>query len=74
MENSQYGRRDRLIQEKRHDAYREWEKWPEPTVCKDCGALFRGGHWTWEPAPPEAQKKAEHPLERIMGIADADGH
>lgn len=51
MEKSQYGRRDRLIQEKRHDAYQERGKWPEPTVCSECGAVYLEGRWTWfEPA------------------------
>ena len=51
MEKSQYGRRDRLVQEKRHDAYQAWEKWPEPTVCTECGALFVDGRWCWQEAP-----------------------
>jgi len=115
MEKGQYGRRDRLIQEKRHDAYREWEKWPEPTVCKECGALFADGRWSWNAPPVEARQKIcpacqriadqfpagiieikgafykqhwqeirnllrhtekmekdEHPLERIMTIAEVD--
>jgi NMD protein affecting ribosome stability and mRNA decay len=51
MEKSQYGRRDRLIQEKRHDAYQERGKWPEPTVCSECSAVYLEGRWTWfEPA------------------------
>ncbi|MDG4476697.1 BCAM0308 family protein [Thiovibrio frasassiensis] len=65
MEKSQYGRRDRLIQEKRHDAYRAWEKWPEPTVCKECRALFHGGRWSWDTAPPEAKEKICPACQRI---------
>ncbi|MGV1098887.1 BCAM0308 family protein [Thiovibrio sp. JS02] len=116
MEKGQNARRDRLIQEKRHDAYKEWEKWPEPTVCPECRALFLGGRWSWEAAPPGAKEKvcpacqriadafpaglieiqgafhvqhwqeihnllrntenlekSEHPMERIMTIAEQDG-
>ena len=54
MDKSQFGRRDRLIQEKRHDAYQEREKYPEPTVCTGCQALFHGGRWTWDKAPEHA--------------------
>lgn len=55
MDKCQMGRRrDRLMQEKRHDAYEEWEKWPEPTVCTGCGALFVGGRWCWREAPAGA--------------------
>lgn len=47
MDKGQYGRRDRLVQEKRHDTYRETGKWPEPTICTDCGAVFMKGRWVW---------------------------
>ena len=40
--------KDKLIKEKRHDAYGTKGKWPEPTVCRECGARFVGGRWTWE--------------------------
>ena len=43
-----YERKDRLIQEKRHDAYQEQGKWPEPTLCTECGAVFSKGRWTWK--------------------------
>ncbi len=115
MDKGAYGRRDRLIQEKRHDTYKEDEKWPEPTVCTVCKALYIDGRWTWKPAPADANQaicpacrrirdhypagileirgpffrnhreeilnlirneetleKNEHPMERIMGIVDAD--
>jgi hypothetical protein len=48
MTNGPQGRKDRLIKEKRHDVYREREKWPEPTLCTECGALFTNGRWTWK--------------------------
>jgi NMD protein affecting ribosome stability and mRNA decay len=56
MSRSLYGRKDRLIKEKRHDAYREDAKWPEPTVCTRCGAVFAGGRWTWQEAPAAANE------------------
>jgi hypothetical protein len=43
-----YSRRDRLIKEERHDVYKEKSKWPEPTLCSECGALFTSGRWSWE--------------------------
>lgn len=46
-----HSRKDRLIKEKRHDAYQERNKWPESTRCIDCGALFVNGRWTWQEAP-----------------------
>jgi len=51
MDKGQFGRRDRLIKEKRHDTYHERRKLPEPTVCSECGAVFLEGRWAWwEPA------------------------
>lgn len=56
MSRSLYGRKDRLIKEKRHDAYREEGKWPEPTVCTKCGAVFANGRWLWQETPSEANE------------------
>ena len=27
--------------------YYEKKKYPEPTVCEDCGAVYRDGRWQW---------------------------
>jgi len=57
MDKGKYGRRDRLVQEKRHDPYAPREKFPEPTVCKECGAVFMEGRWKWMENPPEKANK-----------------
>jgi len=54
MDTGPYGRRDRLIQEERHDSYQERGKWPEPTVCSECGAVFMEGRWSWWEAAADA--------------------
>ncbi len=46
-------RRDRLIHEHIHDPYKRRLKLPEPTVCPDCGAVYREGRWQWAAAYPE---------------------
>lgn len=56
MDEGRHNRRDRLVQEKRHDTYRRQGKWPEPTVCKECGSLFQDGRWSWNRAPKEANR------------------
>jgi hypothetical protein len=109
-------RKDRQIEEVRHDPYRERHKPPGPAVCPTCGVVFEHGRWMWEPLPAnakahpcpacqrvkdkypagnvtlsgpflaqhrdeilglvrneETRAKAEHPLERIMQIAEANG-
>ena len=47
MDKSRYSRMDRMVQEKRHDTYKQLGKWPESTVCKECGSLFQNGRWSW---------------------------
>ncbi|OGU24459.1 MAG: ATPase [Hydrogenophilales bacterium RIFOXYD1_FULL_62_11] len=49
-------RRDRLIQESRHDPYKAKHKLPEPTVCPQCGAVFHDGHWQWLVKPAQANE------------------
>lgn len=56
MTKGRYARQDKLIKEKRHDVYRSKEKWPEPTLCGDCGALFTNGRWTWKESVDKANK------------------
>ncbi len=49
-------RRDRLLQEAVHDAYQIKGKLHEPTVCPDCGAVFKAGHWQWVEKPAGAHQ------------------
>ena len=42
------GRRDRLIQQYRHDTYQKKEKYSGPTICKECDAVFIEGRWVWK--------------------------
>ena len=52
MEKGRFSRKDKLIQQKRHDSYREREKCQEPALCNECGALLVNSRWTWK-EPPE---------------------
>ena len=36
------------------DSYRPEAKLADPTLCKECGATFRNGRWTWQKAPTGA--------------------
>ncbi|OGI45389.1 MAG: ATPase [Candidatus Muproteobacteria bacterium RBG_16_65_34] len=47
-------RRDRMDEERVSDPYRARGKWPEPTACPECGAIFHHGHWQWGAAAPGA--------------------
>ena len=49
-------RRDRLVQETRHDPYQAKHKLQEPTVCPQCGAVFHDGRWQWLVKPAQAHE------------------
>ena len=49
-------RRDRFVEEYQHDSYKMPGKLKEPTVCKQCGALYRKGRWTWDARPAGAEE------------------
>lgn len=47
-------RRDKMLQEQRHDVYRKRGKYTGPTVCSGCGAVYGDGRWSWAVAPKDA--------------------
>lgn len=49
-------RRDRMVQEYQHDTYKQKGKIKEPSVCSQCGAIFRKGRWTWGTRPTGAHE------------------
>lgn len=42
-----FGRQDRLLKQKRNDAYQCDFKFPDHTRCMNCAAVFQKGRWTW---------------------------
>jgi hypothetical protein len=46
--------RSRIFDDKRHDPYQPAGKYPEPTRCEQCGAVYHGGRWRWGEAPSAA--------------------
>lgn len=45
----------RFLTEWRHDPYQKYRKWPDPTICPDCGVMFIKGRWCW----PEGDAKGD---------------
>lgn len=66
MQKGPYGRKDRLIKEKRNDTYKNREKWSEPTRCSVCGAVFTKGRWAWEKTPENAHEAVCPACRRIL--------
>lgn len=58
-------RRDRLIREAEHDPYATRRKLQDPTVCPECGALFRNGRWSRETPPFDAPRNLCPACQRI---------
>jgi hypothetical protein len=44
-----------ILDEKRHDPYQIAGKYREPIRCRDCSAVYHGGHWRWGDAPEGAR-------------------
>lgn len=63
-----FGRRDRLVQQKRHDVYRNGRKLPDNTSCPDCEAVFLGGRWAWSDNSHEPENAQRCPA--CQRIAD----
>lgn len=48
-------------------AYYERRKYPEPTVCSDCGLVYHRGHWAnSQAAPPNANQERCPACRRIL--------
>lgn len=59
-------RRDRMVQDTRHDPYQARHKPPEPTVCPQCGAVFHEGRWQWLHRPDPAHAETCPACQRIQ--------
>ena len=59
-------RRDRLVQDNRHDTYKAKHKLSEPTVCPQCGAVFHAGRWQWLAKPAQAHEETCPACHRIQ--------
>ena len=45
----------RVFDDQRKDPYQAAGKYPEPTRCPRCGAVYHGGRWRWGDAPEAAR-------------------
>lgn len=47
-------RQEQRLDERKQDAYRDKAKPKGPARCKDCGASYRSGRWSWQAPQPAA--------------------
>jgi len=59
-------RHDGIFQEQIHDTYQTKVKFPEPTVCPQCSAVFHKGRWQWIGAPANAHQHNCPACQRIL--------
>ena len=45
-----------MYEERVADPYRARGKWPEPTQCPECSAIFHQGRWQWGEGAQEAEQ------------------
>ena len=59
-------RQDRTVQEFEHDTYKLQGKLQEPTACRDCGAVYHKGRWSWKDKPAGAHEVVCPACQRIQ--------
>jgi hypothetical protein len=59
-------RKDRLIQEYIHDPYFPKKRYPDPSLCERCGAVFHNGIFEWLDKPPKRAAKIVCPACKRM--------
>jgi len=50
------GRHLEILDEPVHDPYEVRQKYSEPSVCSDCGAVYHKGRWQWTAQPADAMQ------------------
>lgn len=54
--NRQHPKDERAYGPRNEDSYQSRGKYPEPSACTGCGAVFKKGRWQWGIAPADAHK------------------
>lgn len=57
--------KDRSVRARKHDLYKAKGKLLEPSVCRECKAVYHKGRWTWGLAPAKSHDLVCPACERI---------
>lgn len=52
-------RQNEFYRERVHDPYKTRLKLEDPTVCPQCGAIYRDGRWSWKKLRPDESAREE---------------
>lgn len=69
MSTSPQDKKDRSGRASKHDKYKAKGKLREPSVCRECKAVYHKGRWVWGPVPSESQEVMCPACERIRDRA-----
>jgi len=58
-------KKDRSVRARKHDLYKAKGKLLEPSVCRECKAVYHKGRWTWAPVPAKSHALLCPACERI---------
>jgi len=61
----QHPKDERAYGQRNEDPYQSRGKYPEPSACTGCGAVFTNGRWQWGIAQPESHKHLCPACQRI---------
>jgi len=62
-------KKDRSVRRQKHDPYKAKGKLREPSLCRQCKAVYHKGRWTWDPAPVDSYDIVCPACERIRDNA-----
>ena len=62
-------KKDRSVRARKHDQYKAKGKLREPSVCRECQAVYHKGRWVWGPVPSDSHEVMCPACERIRDRA-----
>ena len=69
MPNHPRDKKDRSVRARKHDRYIAKGKLQEPSVCRECQAVYHKGRWVWGAVPSDSQEVMCPACERIRDHA-----
>ena len=55
-------KKDRSVRARKHDLYKAKGKLREPSVCRQCKAVYHKDRWTWDPVSSDREGEHRNPF------------